>query len=969
MIRQSTESQQTQAFSNDYESVLPEHYRLVEMVGRGGMAEVFLAEDKRLGRKVAIKFLNSEFRRDPERMRRFRHEAKAASGLNHPNILTIHDIGENSGVQYLVSEFVEGETLGARISRGRLTISDAIDIGLQVASALSASHNAGIVHRDIKPDNIMIRPDGVVKVLDFGLAKTRGFTTENGVDFDAMTLDSGSTSPGLIVGTPQYMSPEQARGKELDGRTDIFSLGIVLFEMVTRRSPFAAASFADTMAAILTKEPKKLEEFINDPPARLKGLLTKCLMKDRDERYSSMAEIVQELTLLKAELRGSDATDEIVSIVDTGRTLAVPTHRHSVRSFLSSGIRNRTPVTAIILITAALLIGGWWIWDRAPLPQAAPAFMRTIPITSWSSGVGELSSSASFSPNAEMIAFSANRSGASEIFVKPRSAGDPVKVTKNGYHNQYPIWSPNGQDIAFFSRRDGRDGIWRAAFTGGQEIKVMSTDGLVRPVLWGSDGRIYFERGPELLAVNVASGESEQISDFNALGESPRAIRIAGDRSRIAYVVVDGGRWKVKVRSVDSEEGQEVANSQFQIDHIAWNPKSDSILFSNFVDGAYQVFQVSAGSSPVQLSNGNQDVFVHDVSSDGSSILYGSIGETSDIWKLDVSDGSLSPVSNEVATEYWPDIGSDAIAYQSVRQTERPTSGSVIVKEIGGKAIVSESSGFSPAWSPDCRWIAYFTRTDTGIELWRASPTGNDSIRLADNKVWPPGYSTSPYLKIGSNHIAWSPDSTRLAYESRDGGHSNIWIVSNDGTDRFQLTRNSDQEVRMCCAVWTRDGRAMALSAAGPRSAAIHVYELGNSASRMVYESKEPIRLLGLSGDGSSVVIARRLSASDVAAATTSVEIVSVNLSDLEISTIASLSDVYFNNVHISRDGASIAFTTQTNGATSIKLISVQGGAPREVLAERDPKTMISTLSWSADGKHLAFGKQTRTHLLSLLSP
>src|SRR5687768_96987 len=217
-------SKETQVFANDYESALPPHYSLIRMLGRGGMAEVFLAVDQRLQRQVAIKFLNSEFRRDPERMRRFNQEARAASALNHPNILVIHDIGENEGVQYIVSEFVEGETLSARISRGSVPLREAVDIAIQVASALAASHAAGIVHRDIKPDNVMLKNDGSVKVLDFGLAKETLKSSSDGIDFDANTLTNVSTSPGLILGTPQYMSPEQARGIALDPRTDIFSL-------------------------------------------------------------------------------------------------------------------------------------------------------------------------------------------------------------------------------------------------------------------------------------------------------------------------------------------------------------------------------------------------------------------------------------------------------------------------------------------------------------------------------------------------------------------------------------------------------------------------------------------------------------------------------------------------------------------------------------------------------------------------
>src|SRR5688572_3199773 len=234
-------SQETVVMDNDHEKALPGHYRLIEMLGRGGMAEVFLAEDTRLNRRVAIKFLHSDFRKDPERMRRFNQEARAASALNHPNILIIHDIGENEGVQFIVSEFVEGEALSKRISRGKISLPEAVDIAIQIASALAASHKAGIVHRDLKPDNIMIRHDGTVKVLDFGLAKETVGNLSN-LALDATTLDGVPTSPGLILGTPQYMSPEQARGKPLDARTDIFSLGIIIYEMATGRPPFTGES-------------------------------------------------------------------------------------------------------------------------------------------------------------------------------------------------------------------------------------------------------------------------------------------------------------------------------------------------------------------------------------------------------------------------------------------------------------------------------------------------------------------------------------------------------------------------------------------------------------------------------------------------------------------------------------------------------------------------------------------------------
>src|SRR5262245_42998306 len=239
------------------------NYRIVSLLGRGGMGEVYLAEDKRLRRKVALKLLPAQFTNEAERVRRFEREAAAASATNHPNILTIHEIGEVDGAHYIVSEFVEGETLRALIKRGRLGISEAIGIAEQVAGALGVAHEAGIIHRDIKPENVMVRPDGLVKVLDFGLAKlTERTTAASEVDSQAEQIARLSTEPGVVMGTPAYMSPEQARGQELDARTDVFSLGVMLYEMITGRRPFEGATTIDVIAAILDKEPVALAHHV-----------------------------------------------------------------------------------------------------------------------------------------------------------------------------------------------------------------------------------------------------------------------------------------------------------------------------------------------------------------------------------------------------------------------------------------------------------------------------------------------------------------------------------------------------------------------------------------------------------------------------------------------------------------------------------------------------------------------------------
>src|SRR5205085_7322520 len=262
-------------------------YEIVSRLGAGGMGEVYLAHDPRLGRKVAIKLLAGEINKRPDQVRRFVTEARAASALNHPNILTVHetDLGEG-GIHYLVTEYVEGQTLRQRLYAGALEVREALDVAIQVASALAAAHQAGIIHRDVKPENIMLRPDGLVKVLDFGLAKLTGAVSPR-VDTTAVTLDADLTPPGIVLGTPHYMSPEQARGLALDARTDVFSLGSVLYEMVTRRVPFDGATSTDLLAALLMAEPPPLATFVPGAPAELQRIVGKALRKDRERRYQT----------------------------------------------------------------------------------------------------------------------------------------------------------------------------------------------------------------------------------------------------------------------------------------------------------------------------------------------------------------------------------------------------------------------------------------------------------------------------------------------------------------------------------------------------------------------------------------------------------------------------------------------------------------------------------------------------------
>ncbi|HYE72930.1 MAG TPA: serine/threonine-protein kinase, partial [Blastocatellia bacterium] len=288
------------------------HYRLLSRLGAGGMGEVHLAEDSRLGRKVALKILPAEFVANADRVRRFELEARAVSALNHPNILVIYEIGKERGIHFIATEFIEGQTLRQKLDKGKLTVAETLEIGAQVAEALHAAHSAGIIHRDIKPENIMLRPDGYVKVLDFGLARVNEKAKVISGP-DSPTVDDVETDPGTIMGTMHYMSPEQARGLKADARSDIFSLGVVLYEMLAGQKPFSGQTMSDVMAAILRAEPQPLSHLLPALPVELERCIAKALCKDRNARYQAISETLSELKRLRQRLEFADQATLILT--------------------------------------------------------------------------------------------------------------------------------------------------------------------------------------------------------------------------------------------------------------------------------------------------------------------------------------------------------------------------------------------------------------------------------------------------------------------------------------------------------------------------------------------------------------------------------------------------------------------------------------------------------------------------------
>jgi len=383
-------------------------YEIHSPLGAGGMGEVYLAEDTLLERSVALKVLPAEVASDQQRMQRFIQEAKAASALNHPNIITVHEIGQVDSTYYIATEFIKGVTLRQRMTEGRMSLNEVLDVAMQTASALAAAHEADVVHRDIKPENIMLRTDGFVKVLDFGLAKLTEKKKTLIEDTEALTRALPNTAPGMVMGTVYYMSPEQARGKEVDARTDIWSLGVVLYEMAAGRLPFAGETVSDCVAEILKTEPPVLNRYASEVPAELERIVTKALRKDKEERYQVIKDLSLDLKSLKQRLefeaeldrtgtpvRYSEARQAATSsrsIAGTSKVAAGPTwqtagaasdiHSTSSAEYIVSEIKRHKWGAALLMATLLATIAGLaYFFYFAKSGNAAIDSVAVLPFT------------------------------------------------------------------------------------------------------------------------------------------------------------------------------------------------------------------------------------------------------------------------------------------------------------------------------------------------------------------------------------------------------------------------------------------------------------------------------------------------------------------------------------------------------------------------------------------------------------
>jgi Tol biopolymer transport system component len=604
-----------------------------------------------------------------------------------------------------------------------------------------------------------------------------------------------------------------------------------------------------------------------------------------------------------------------------------------------------------------------------------------VPIANFASGTGELVTASSFSPDSRMIAFASTKSGSQEIWVKPVEGGEPIQVTRNGFFNQYPVWSPSGNDIAFFSNRLGNNGIWRTSFAGGEQVQMVSgISSIARLVFWSPQGKLYFQDGTELFAADEKTGAKTKVTDLDAVGIKPRIIEISDDGQKIAYSIKEGGIWKVKVSDPSGGNSADLGSSDQQIDQLSWDPGGKSVLYSGSAEGVYQIFRADiGGSKPVQLSNGNLDFFVEDVSADGTKILYSSVQETSDLWQVSSLNSTQSAIANDVPSEFWPDISPDgkSVAYQAVSQADRAYRGSVKSISLTGSNAPSTLSteGFAPVWSPDSRTVAFFRRSDAGISIWRVQSTGGDVRKLADGLISPPGYFATPYLKVGTNHMSWSPDGQLLAYSSRsDGNASYISLVSADGAQKREIKISKEPDEDFCCPVWLQDGAHIIVASEFSRSEppvtrAYRISQIGIESGERVtlFEADTRPRLLGI-GSGGEVLIAERVDPVERTAVSKTARIVAINIKSQARRQAVTLENVYFENIHLSRDGRNLVFSARSNDLSALWTVPVAGGSPKKLIEETDPKILLSSATWSPDGRSIIFGKQTRTTLLSMLS-
>lgn len=952
-------------------------HKVVSLLGKGGMGAVYLAQDTILGRKVAIKLMATDFVGELNKPGRFFQEAKSASALNHPNILTVYEIGEFEGSNYLVTEFVDGLTLKHYLLAEEHSLKSILEIALQIASALAAAHEAGIIHRDIKPDNIMVRKEGMVKVLDFGLAKLTDSKPSVDIDLEGETVAKNDTKEGMILGTPQYMSPEQARGQKVDSRSDIFSFGIVLYEMLTGHVPFSGVNELDTIGSILKDEPKLLSEHDPAIPPELERLVSKTLRKDREKRYQHIKDLYIDLNDIKKTIEPERKIASKTIAREATNTIRTTSNLANERRF------SLIHVVAILLL--AVTIGGavWSFTSGSKRATQTIAELKTSEVVSWSSSSAELYSFGSFSPDSKMVAFSSTKSGGLNIWVKQTNSGDSIQVTKDEFRNEQPIWSPDGEEIAFYSARGGKVGIWRVqAFGGSAKIVGDTVDDSLSLRSWSKSGLIYYEAENDLFTLNALSGETKKVTDLRSQGINASYISVSRNEKQVVYATSEDETYSLWVDDVGGSSASKVAELKSEIRNSVWHSDNERFFFSANVNGTFQIFVGFAnGSTPQQISFAERDCFVVDASEDGNKVLYGSAKEESDIWAVNTESEEEVTIAADLDAELWPNVSPDgkSIAYQSIKnlsQGNNLSHGSILAKIISGDDPPQEivAKGTLPVWSPNSQQIAFFNFSGNIATLQVIGRSGGNQKQLFGTGTTGPSYSVLPYNRIHKNDLAWSPDGSKIAHVISEGSRRVLKLLNTDGSGATNLTEESVANLALYSPIWSTDGKQIAFSsktvvtnADGIPTYAVFVIDVDSKSLKQVIRQQKFLRLIAWSADGSSLILAS-VENNPMEGLHPFVSLQKVEISGGKVSEISKLKDSYLYNIHLSPNGKQIAYVSHVEDKDNIFLMAATGGQGKQVTRNSDSRLFFSSLAWSPDNKTIFFGKQSRYSLLTRLS-
>ncbi len=958
------------------------HYKIKKLLGKGGMGEVYLAEDARLKRRVALKILPPGFAANASRRNRFEQEARAASALNHPNILTVHEFGAEAGIHFLATEYIEGETLRERIvADGELALADALDIAAQAAFALVAAHAAGIVHRDIKPENIMIRADGIVKVLDFGIAKLIAAP----LDAEGATLEkiSTRTKPGALLGTLSYMSPEQIRGETIDARSDIFSLGVCLYEMLTGGNPFQQETTGDVIAAILRENPSPVTQENAALPAELERLLSKALKKKRDERYQTSKDFLLDLKTLRREIEFSESAEH----TGTKKSLTTNTGAkvYTTNSDTVSGGFSFQKWLPVLLVAVLAFGGAWWFFARRGTESdAARTPPQTVEVANWRGTPGEVYSTGAFSPDAKMVAFTSTKVGTKNIWVKQLSGGEAVQITKDDFINQNPIWSPDGDELAFLSQRGGTTGIWRMPSFGGSPTFISAAqDGGAVLRRWSKTGAIYYELRDNLFKLDLKTAQSSPVSRFDSAAASVGSFSVAPDETQIACVKFENERYAVLTMTANGGAAKSIVESADEIRNVVWNADGRRIFYSQNTNGAFQIFAVDAvNGNPAQITFGERDAFALDSSADGAKILYGSSKEESDIWGANVERGEEFSFASDINSELWAAVAPDSktVAFQSIKnlsQGDKIFSGAILTKATaaGDSPLQLAANAALPVWSPDNSRLAFVRVAGEQYHLWTIRAAGGEEKQLTNNDGIPSiEFTVLPYNRTLTADFSWSPDGGKIAYVADELPRNIHSADANDASRNIQLTENTDANQLLFCPLWSVDGKRIAYSsktnkasADGKKYFGVWTVDVENKATKSVLQTENFQRLLGFSADDKALLLAE-IKGKNPIGSPVETTIVEVSVESGGRRVIAALPSAYLYNIKLSADKKWFAYAAHQDDKDNLWVAPTAGGAARKITANNDARLYYSALAWSPDNRAIYFGKQTRYSLLSMVT-